>query len=341
MVAGMNWNRSIKVILVNLVALAAVFAIVELVLRRHINRTAGFEDGPHYRYDPKLGWAPRPGSYLEEYGPVTISPEGFRRCSLSPPPESGDSILVMGDSFAFGYAVPDDQAWPCYLSVFSGHPVLNAGVSGYGLDQMVLRLEKVIGEVDPGLVVVSLIADSVNRCRMSMRGRYKPYFDIEDGHPILLNSPVPPPSASGDCHRHWYDRLAIFRLIAEYFDEDRYHCFLIEHDQGMEVAEYLFRRARELAREHNARLLVAIQPIHDLEIGREKGYEIERYLVSLEIPVINLYARMEESFPDNQERAGLYQPPPYRHLSDAGNRWVAEAIAGFIAENDLLSGPGS
>jgi hypothetical protein len=60
------------------------------------------------------------------------------------PPIPADSIaeppvLVTGDSFSEGEEVKDGETWPAYLQGLLRRRVINAGVSGFALDQAVLR----------------------------------------------------------------------------------------------------------------------------------------------------------------------------------------------------------
>ena len=59
----------------------------------------------------------------------------------------------------------DADTWPVALQSILGQPV-NAGVNGYGIDQIALRARK--GHtVHPGVIVVALIHDDLRRAEMS------------------------------------------------------------------------------------------------------------------------------------------------------------------------------
>lgn len=64
------------------------------------------------------------------------------RFSGAKPPSADAPILAVGDSFTSGENVGDLDSWPAQLQRLTGHTVLNGGVSGYGLDQIVLRTER-------------------------------------------------------------------------------------------------------------------------------------------------------------------------------------------------------
>jgi hypothetical protein len=153
-------------------------------------------------HDPNLGFIARPGfsygglHYDERGLRVTPTPEGI---ALSRPP-----ILVVGDSYAHGDEVADDETWAARLQPLTGRVVINAALSGYGIDQMVLRAESLVPEVKPAAIVLSFIADDVRRTEMKrLWGAEKPYFELVGGNLALRNTPVPPPPDPADTLSVW------------------------------------------------------------------------------------------------------------------------------------------
>ena len=73
-------------------------------------------------------------------------------------------------------------------------------MSGYGIDQMVLRAEILAPEVKPAAIIMSFIADDVRRTEMKrVWGAEKPYFELVDGALVERNVPVPlPPDSEPD-----------------------------------------------------------------------------------------------------------------------------------------------
>ncbi len=70
-------------------------------------------------------------------------------------------ILVLGDSFAFGFGVEDDETLPEQLERElggrdAGVEVLNAAVPGWAADQYLLRLQTTALELEPDLVLLTL-----------------------------------------------------------------------------------------------------------------------------------------------------------------------------------------
>jgi hypothetical protein len=145
-----------------------------------------------FTYDPTLGWTPIPGSAGTLLGkPVSFTEQGTRAQNRDRPPAIGPLIIAFGDSMTEGYGVGDDETWPANLERITGRPVLNAGVRGYGLDQIVLRAERMIPEIKPSTVVLAFIADDISRTALSVRvSKGKPYFVPEGEGLALRNVPV-------------------------------------------------------------------------------------------------------------------------------------------------------
>jgi GDSL-like Lipase/Acylhydrolase family len=145
-----------------------------------------------FTYDATLGWTPIPGSAGTLLGkPFSFTEQGTREQNRDRPPVRGRLIIAFGDSMTEGYAVGNDETWPANLERVTGRRVLNAGVRGYGLDQIVLRAERMIPKIKPSTVVLAFIADDISRTALSVRdAKGKPYFVPEGEGLALRNVPV-------------------------------------------------------------------------------------------------------------------------------------------------------
>lgn len=173
--------------------LVVAFVLVGFLLAEIGARGSGIEPLPLpmgiATYDPGLGWVPVEGKLGAEQYHMSFK-DGLRS-NGRPRPIGGPVTLVIGDSFAMGSEAHDDETWPAQLEARLKAPVLNGGVGGYGLDQVVLRGEQLVARWHPDTLIVAVFSDDVNRCRFSRRERPKPYFDIEAGALVLRGVPVP------------------------------------------------------------------------------------------------------------------------------------------------------
>ena len=158
-------------------------------------------------HDPQLGFVARPGygypglHYDGRSFRVTPAPEGMALADLE---KRGPPILVLGDSYAHGDEVADRETWPTRLQQLIRRRVVNGAMSGYGLDQMVLRAEHVVPELRPSAIVLSFIADDVRRTEMKrLWGAEKPWFEWVGGALELRNVPVPLPPRPEDTLSIW------------------------------------------------------------------------------------------------------------------------------------------
>lgn len=148
-------------------------------------------------HDAELGFVGRPG--YASRGTNNDS-KGYRVAPAQEGMTRADKpILVVGDSYAQGDEVEDDETWAALVQPLVQRRLINAGVSGYGLDQAVLRAERSAADERPAAIVLIFIAEDLRRSEMKrVWGAEKPYFELHDGGLALRNVPVaqPPDPAS-------------------------------------------------------------------------------------------------------------------------------------------------
>ena len=196
------------------------------MLGRPLSFTAQATRAHNRDRQPPGGPSAGPSSDGSPAGPSTGLPAGDLPTGAAPAgpsagpstgPSTGAPIIAFGDSMTEGFGVGDDETWPAHLERLTGRPVLNAGVRGYGLDQMVLRAERMIPEIRPSMVILAFIADDISRTALAVRdARGKPWFVPEGSGLVLRNVPVqaadgsPPLTAARRLlgHSHLVDRIA-------------------------------------------------------------------------------------------------------------------------------------
>ena len=192
-------------------------------------------------HDSELGWAYRPGARArhrtDEFDVgVRINSGGFRGAEWPPPRAGRRRVLVLGDSFAFGWGVDEDRTLAALIDAAEpAWDVLNAGVSGYGTDQELLLLRRLMREARPDLVVCLLCANDLYECAGRVAyGKRKPAFELADGRLVATGVPVPQPLLERVSHlwraleKHTWERrharrraesAAEWRLVEALLDE--------------------------------------------------------------------------------------------------------------------------
>ncbi len=289
-------------------------------------------------YDPLLGFVPQPGSRArpEARWHVNIDAQGLRE--NGGPRPAGLPILAVGDSYTFGEEMEDDQTWPAFLERELHAPVLNAGVSAYGLDQIVLRAERLLAARRVRAMLVSFIPDDVLRCQCSVfGGRPKPYFDVQDGRLALRNVPVPQLLVMRPWGRELVPRSRLLAWIHNVSHPNQVRA----HAHGQRVARLLIARLGEQARRGVPVLLLVQGPIPPGQ-GRRPRFEegtlpslreLEQVAAHSGMPSLNLVeAAWQESRKRPGRRAELYLHEAGGHMTAEGNAWAARQVAVKLRE---------
>jgi hypothetical protein len=160
-------------LLLLLVSLALSAAAAELFFRTLPARSGIKRDDGElkyrfnpYRPDPVLSYALRENASAVHHETdfqvvVHTNALGLRGGPVSPEKAAGAyRILVIGDSFAFGFGVEDDEALPPQLAaelslLRPGAEALNAGMPGWSADDYYLFLETRGFELEPDLVLMA------------------------------------------------------------------------------------------------------------------------------------------------------------------------------------------
>lgn len=155
--------------------------------------------GHRYLFDETLGWKNIPNWKATTRGrPLSINSKGLRdREHPYEKPPGTKRILVLGDSFAWGYGVGDSEVFTDVLErqlVAKGKPweVINTGVSGWGTDQEYLFFREEGVKYSPDIVVLAYYFgnDWGNNCAEVQYGLGKPCFtdtNLTEIIPPVLN----------------------------------------------------------------------------------------------------------------------------------------------------------
>lgn len=134
---------------------------------------------PSPAFDARVGWL------RSAIDPATLAHEDEGSLAARTP------VLLFGDSYA--QCAEEGSCWQRWLEaspLAARYRLLNYGVGGYGLDQILLLLRLVLehfGARQPAPVVVIgiLVDDDLDRPYLGLRNYPKPTFAIEDGELVL------------------------------------------------------------------------------------------------------------------------------------------------------------
>lgn len=295
------------------------------------------------RYDSELGYEPVPGASGTVNGqPISYSADGFRIQNLGAQPAAGPLVLALGDSYTEGWSVSGDESWPAHLERQTGRRTLNAGVRGYGIDQMVLRAERLVPRFKPQTIVLAFIGSDIERTALSFRDfKHKPYFVPAGDGLELRNVPVPITPLSGPLvavrrvlgYSHLLDTL--MRRIGAY---DLWFGNNISTGiDGVLVSCRLMDRFAALVQKYNANALVVAFQQRD-----RWNYPLERTAVAVRVAAVLACANRAglatlDTSPAFAAAGAAKDPAAYfvaDHYADRGNALTASLIAATLAAKD-------
>lgn len=206
----MTTSRKLRTMLAR-VMLIGISLFVGLLLAEGLTRILFPQLAPRtarltkfWKYDSRYGWAHNPGAsgYFETFGVqafVTINSKGFRGPEIEHArDQKRQRVLVLGDSYVWGYGVKDDEVFTERLrAAMPEVEIVNMGVSGYGTDQELLLYRDEGYKYQADLVIIIVTEnDPIGNLLTQQYVVYgKPAFQLQDGDKdgelTLVNQPVP------------------------------------------------------------------------------------------------------------------------------------------------------
>ena len=134
------------------------------------------------REDARYGWALLPskttlvGASQLRYA---VDAWGGRAASdRAAPDPARPSLIVAGESIAFGYGLEYEQTFAAVLGGELALQVVNVGVGGYGTDQAALRLEDALQKLEKPVAIVQVFLSA--QLHRNVRD-YRPRLALRDG----------------------------------------------------------------------------------------------------------------------------------------------------------------
>lgn len=207
------------------------------------------------KYDPNLGWGYKEyNSNIENGIEYIFNEEGYRSDNKDSKTDfSKPIVIIVGNSVIFGHGINFNETFGYRLQSKLGdkYQVINMAVQGYGLDQVYIKLEKVIKKYKPKFVITDFIDDydvrNGNRDRRTLFrcasfSATKPQFSLSKNGLVLRYLPV---------KYEKYDspkiRLVWWRLIDE---------INLKQVDKHELTKRIYIKLEQLVNNNNATLLV-------------------------------------------------------------------------------------
>jgi len=152
---------------------------------KYVEEPGAERTGHRYLFDDELGWRNIPNWEAQTGGRhLKINSKGLRdREYPHEKPPGTKRILVLGDSYVWGYGVGNNERFTDFLEIQLGREdinceVLNSGVSGYGTDQEYLWFRSEGVKYQPDLVILAffVLNDPMNNVSAVQYGLSKPLF---------------------------------------------------------------------------------------------------------------------------------------------------------------------
>ena len=300
----------------------------------------GRERVDFWQYDSLLGWSQKPdqhGTFTMQDFSVTVSTNSLGLRDGEYPlhrVEGKKRMLVLGDSFGWGFGVEAHESFPKLLE--SRNPdweVINACVSGYGTDQEILYYRERGSRFHPDAVLLEFCDNDIDENYSSAPYWYnKPVFRMADHSLELENVPVPKATIKQRLERflvkhttflaHFYFSVqGLYRSVAWWTPAEKLPGVA---EQKLEVTAMLLRMLQSDARKRQSPLYIVSVPMSST--NRELVHNVA---VQEGIP----YLSLDSTF---AQRGAMALFEHDTHWNAVGHRLAADAIEDFLHQHEVL-----
>ena len=295
-------------------------------------------DFSYYQHDNFLGWRLKPNLDLilwdnKHFQTNAAGIRGAKDYTLKADPGI-TRIAMIGDSFTMGAEVGETETFPYQLQqAWPQAEVINFGIGGYGIDQILLHMEEHVVSYKPDVVVLGFVRDDMRRSMWSFRHHGKPLLKLEDDLEIT-NIPVPESKAVLEQERY---RPRTWDILNVIWDELRWRQGWFEAEMvelGDAIMDRMLERINEIGAEP---VLVYLPHSKDLVFTHENFHSIEeqffdRLCETRQLRCLNLRREF------HRETSTGYRVKAGGHWLYNGHALVAKYIKSFF-ETEGLIGP--
>lgn len=322
-----------------LVPALTVFAELAVTYHRLVYAQSAAVHDQMLERDPELGWRLKANTHAREVTPgnydVIYRLDHERRKSI--PQEKGvkNTIHFFGDSFIFGQGVTNDQTAVNLLAKkLQGRlNVLNYGIPGYGIEQMLLYFRSRLRDIRPGdLVVFAPLSSNIERNFIHRAHVCKYVLDYGDDDsptfPMWTEDGWMSVRVSDECTALEALLLNSSGMLGRLY---RWRHENKMADEILRNADRVFSQAAELAEERGASFYVVFVP-NPLECER-RAFEVD--IAKLKTAFMSLLPYCPG---DTQACRRLHFPTDY-HWTAEGNRWAAGVLERILRTEFRLHAP--
>jgi lysophospholipase L1-like esterase len=288
---------------------------------------------PISAFHPTLGYVNAPALRRADIRTNSAGMRAEREYDLARTP-GVPRMLLVGDSYTFGWTVSNEEAWGAVLNreYLPGWEVLNYGVPGYGTDQALLAYETLGARYQPDVVVLGFFVRDFFRNLRHFHSYLKPMFELAgDGSLRLDPGTLVPPEELLELYRTGQRRIGgwnyshLLAKVVSGLQRVRQSRRLDPDARSVRLLGAILRRFRDDVRAQGGKPFFLIFPERlDKHLGTY-WEEIDRLALeqarALELPALSLTPVFVE-----EERRAPSVPLNPHHLSIEGNRVAARAL---------------
>jgi hypothetical protein len=350
-------------------AIVFSLALFEILIRLFVpNRiaSAGIERDYFCQFDSTLGWAPisnLTARHQRDGFSVLVHQNawGLRASdSIQPSRRSNQPrILVLGDSYVWGYGVEQSQMMTAPEVHRSSAELINFGVSGYGTDQEYLFYSR-LGtkfDVDEVVLVFTPYNDVEENLSSEQYDHYKPFFVMENGKLILHTEQIEPSrlrtfvnglrfhsrviNIFDEAIRNLRNRIKLRRIQGVAQPADRPHGekdITVRDRDGVNLTLRIISALRDTVTSRGARFSVVFVPYkpnvqQNLPHNHPLVPLLAHGLAELGVTYYEPYDLFVEA---NQRGASLFNPAD-NHFSPEGNALFARVLVGETERHSTIN----
>ncbi|MEJ2085517.1 MAG: SGNH/GDSL hydrolase family protein [Acidobacteriota bacterium] len=307
-------------VLITIVSLVVSLGLLEMVLRLGALRTERFRST----------------------NVVTIPDSNMKQPDLRPPqtsvPPKGEAfrILSVGDSFAWGFGVHAEDAFPVRLerqinqrSQSTSYEVVNWSHPGWSTIHELRSLTKTLDMLSPDLLLLSFVLNDPESAKKRVRE--------------ITWEPVVPRQPAPGLSQFLYYRSRIYQMLWTGLENRRLRRALntYYHDlfegESWENCLWALRKIRAISAQRKIPMSVVIFPLFQGQMDDTYPYldlheKIRAAVNKLDVPVLDLF----ETYRGVDGRRLAVVPFTDAHPSELAHRLAADAILDFLVENSLV-----